>query len=413
MRCTIRIAVILRHRDPVSGTTSWREPDDSSSRFAFRCLGACAGLFVFFFGTIDPAGIDARAHVIMGTKSLHLRVVEAKLIVVGRVLDPDSRFVSSDGQTQRQLIEIEILETLKGTLSTPKLRFAQDGHEVARYQQGDEAIFFLAPIADSRELRALAVPGGPGYVSGQEHNERFLTTGTSGKVLLTATRDFVSSGGAATAGKRVALIRRATLDLLTSGDAQLANSALANLVITPQAALITKHDLPRLEALLSDTTKSIGLRAGLIAELDRRGLIDGPAHWLALLKNAPPSDLPPAIRASGPRASEVVRAFLRELLTSPDTAPEVAAEAAIALGASRDPNAIDALSVALSRKSPRLRFAAIRALGQIGSENAKRELERAAATHPDPATQRRAIAELRSVTARNRRSAGTTTRHLE
>ena len=339
----------------------------------------------------------------MGTKSLHLLVAGADLVVRARVIDPEAVFVSTDGLTRRHLIEVEVLEALKGQAETTTIRFAQDGHDVARYATGQEALFFLRPIAKSRELRMLAVPGGPSHVSGQEHEERFLIEGKYGPVLLSAVRKLAASESAATTSERVALIRAATLDLLTSGDAKLGASGLASLVLTPQAALVTRADLPRLEKLLATPDVSIGLRAGLIAELERRGFIDGPAHWMALLENAPPSDLRVAIRAAGAHPSAAMNAYLLRVLRDANSKTEIAAECAIALGTSRNVAAVDALSNALMKGEPRLRNAAIRGLGRINGPAASQALEHAAETHPDSATRRRAHAELRSAAVRRAR----------
>jgi hypothetical protein len=339
---------------------------------------------------------DASAHIVMGTKSLHLRVAEADLVVRARVLDPEFVFISADGRTRRRLVEIEILEELKGMAGNKRIRFAQDGHAVAQYRVGQQALFFLRPISKSRELRAIAVPGGPTHVSGQEHDEEFVIEGRYGPVLLSATRDLTASEFAATASERVALIRRATLDLLTSGDARLGASALASLVLAPHAALVTRADLPRLEAFLANREVSVGMRAGLVAELERRGLIDGSAHWLALLRTARPQEIPAAIRAVGFHQSAPVNAILLAMLIDPNSKPEIAAECAMALGTSGNVAMVGPLAEALTNGEPRLRNAAIRALGQIGGPEADKALEQAAETHPDPATRRRARAKLRS-----------------
>lgn len=353
---------------------------------------------------ITLASVNASAHVIMGTKSLHLRVVEADVIVRGRVLDPELVFVSADGKTRRELVEVQVLEELKGKAGAETLRFAQDGHEVARYRAGQEALFFLEPIAKSRELRALAVPAGPTHVSGQEHDELFLLEAPHGEVLLSATRAFARSESVATTDERVALIRGATLDLLTSGDSQLGAFALASLVLTPDAELVVAADLPRLEKLLADPNVSIGLRAGLVAELERRGLVDGPTRWLTLLQKARPSDLPTAIRAAGVHPSEPVQRHLLGLLEDPNSETEIAAESAIALGTPQNVAVVGALAVALAKGEPRLRNAAIRGLGRIGGPEARRALEQAARYHPDSATQGRARAELRSASVRSAHS---------
>lgn len=345
---------------------------------------------------------EATAHIVMGTQSLHLRVAEADLIVRGRVLDPHAPFVSEDGLSRRELVEIRVLEVVKGKTASPMptLRVAQDGHEVARYQAGDEALFFLEPIATSRELRALAVTGGATHVSGQEHDEPFLLAAPSGPLLFEATQMLVASESAATPEARIALVRRATIELLCSGDAQLGAAALASLVLTPKAALVTEADVPRLEQVLDDSSVSIGFRAGLLAELERRGLVDGPVRWLALLESPPPATRAAAIRAAGAHPSEPVKARLIALLADPESPTAIAAEAAIALGASRDLAMAGALATALASPESRLRNAAIRGLGQLGGPEARRVLAETARSHSDPLTRRRAGAALDSLRSR-------------
>lgn len=381
-----------------------REAAPRRGHFAFsRVLGRLSLVTVVFL-FLDAS---SSAHIVMGTKSLHLRVAEADLIVRARVTDPAALFVSADPLTRRRLIEIEVLEVLKGRTQAKKLRFAQGGHDVPRYQGGQQALFFLEGIETSRELRALAVPGGPTHVSGQEHHERFTIEAPDRSVLLSATRNLVASGSAPTADERVALLRRATLDLLTSGDAALAAMALANLVLTPNAALLTPADVPRLELLLANPTVSIGVRAGLISQLERRGLVESSPLWLALLEDAGPQELPAAIRAAGVHPSERVTGFLLARLADPHSKVEISAECAIALGRSRGAatiEVVEALADALSRGAPRLRNAAIRGLGQIEGKEARDALAQAAKTHPDATTRRRARAAAQSGRVRSLRS---------
>lgn len=388
----------------------------------------------------------ASAHVIMGQPSLHLQVAEAELVIRGRVTDPARLHVSADGSKQRRLIEVEPIEVIKGQTEVAMLRVAQDGHDPPRYRAGDEAIFFLRPIERSRELRSLAVDGGASHVSSQEHDEGFLVEAPHGPVLLSSLRSFARSESAPDVETRVRLIREATLDLLTSGSVPFSTAALAGLVLAPHAALVTPSDLPRLERLLTDRATSVGLKAGLIAELERRRLIDGPDHWLRLLEGTPSPQLPTAIRAVAARPSPAIRAHLIALLeengrpvsdsmspSNPDPKPtgasrskseprtdsrpdsgtlpafgpasEIAAEAAMALASMPSAEVIEALARALEHPSARVRNAAIRALSRIATEPADRVLERAAQEHADPATRKRAGAARRAADARAARSA--------
>jgi len=345
-----------------------------------RIEAARAGRWSFFVAALMLfcLGLPGSAHVIVGSKSLPLRIAEADLVVRGRVVDPEALFVGDAGRTRRHLVELEVLEVLKGTAASERLRIAQDGHDVPRYRVGDEALFFLTPIGKSRELRALAVPGGPAFVSSQEHEDRFLIEAPHGATLLSAVRTLAASENVPMGPERIALIRIATLDLLTSGDARLGAAALASLVLSPDAAFIVSDDLPRLEAFLADGRVSIGLRAGVLAELERRRLLEGPAHWRALLDQASPEDLATAIRAAGTHPSEPVRAFLLARLTSQDEPPEIAAEAAIALGAWRDPSLVSILERVLERARAqgdrRLEGAVRRGLRRMGRNPGTAEL---------------------------------------
>ncbi|MFK7894438.1 MAG: HEAT repeat domain-containing protein [Myxococcota bacterium] len=337
----------------------------------------------------------AAAHIVMGTKSLHLRVAEAELIVRGRVLEPRERFALDGGATRRSLVAVEVLEVIKGETAVPRLRFAQDGHAVAEYGKGDEALFFLRPIEKSRELRALAVPGGPTHVSGQEHDDAFVLAEPTRSVVLSATRAFAASERAEATDERIALIRGATLDLLVSRDDQLASAALSSLVMAPSAEWVTAEDLPRILERLADPSASVGFRAGLIDELERRGLLPGDAERRSMLEQAEGRQLSAAIRAVAMRQGPAVSEFLRGCLgEGAAVSPEVAAEAAMALGHSSDPKAVALLAGTLGSPEPRVRNAAIRGLSLLGSGEAAKVLREAAEKHPDPATQRRAKAAL-------------------
>jgi hypothetical protein len=135
-----------------------------------------------------------------------------------------------------------------------------------------------------------------------------------------------------------------------------------------------------------------------LAELERRELVEAPPVWLRLLSaETPARDRITAARAAGASASAPVRSRLVELLSDPDA--HVAAAAAAALGAPGNRDAVAPLANALSHGAEPVRMAAIRGLGRIGTPEARKALQTAAASHPDPDTQRRARAELRRLRA--------------
>jgi HEAT repeat protein len=204
---------------------------------------------------------------------------------------------------------------------------------------------------------------------------------------------YVALEGESDPQRRVAGLRELTLDLLRSDEPRLAASALRDLVRSGTAPLVTRQDLPRLTPVLEDVRAPVGFRAGLLAELERRGLLEGDAHWVRLLETARAADLPAAIRAAGTHPSPAVNARIVELLATGD--PASAEAAAVALGAPGNRTAVEPLSAALAQGDARLRMAAIRGLGRIALPESRRALESAAKSHADPATRRRAAAELR------------------
>lgn len=337
-----------------------------------------------------------QAHV-YATRTLHGLVAEADLVLRARIVAADPGLLSSTEPLgiSRPAVEASVLEVLKGRLEGPLVRFAQHGHGVARFEPGDDTLLFLVRIERSRELAALARSGAFAWVSLQERGDEYSVEAPTRDRLLSAVRGYVEAGAATSPPASVAAMRRATLELLGSGDAKLAASALRDLAAAPSVPLVTAADLPALLAIQGDPQVSMGVRIALLTELERRGLVAGTPYWIALLSNpAPTPDRITAIRAAGVSAGPPARAQLIALLADPDE--RVAAAAAAALGAPDNADAIAPLAATLSsHESASVRLAAIRGLGRIDSPGARDALSRAAESHSDPATQRRALAELR------------------
>jgi len=339
----------------------------------------------------------ADAHVYR-TRTLRSLVADADLVLRVRIVStPGPTRSSPVGSTtvRRPEVEADVLETLKGAerIDAPRVRFVQHGHGVVSFAPGDETLLFLQDITRNRELAALARSGEHAWVSPQEAGDEYPLDATTRQPLLDAVRAYVATGSIGDPAARTDLLRRATVGLLATGDARLGASALRDCARTPDLPLLTREDVPALTAVLDDPSASMGLRAGLLAELERRGLVDGAPRWLALLSGeAATPDRLTAVRAAGRAPGAVVRARLVELLDDPD--PHVAAAACFALGTPGDATAIAPLSAALTHEQAPVRSAAIRALGQIGTPEARSTLAAAARSHPDPATRRRAGAEL-------------------
>jgi hypothetical protein len=326
----------------------------------------------------------AGAHVVYGTKTLQGLTVEADLVLRARIAGPGA---PAGG---RPSLEAEVLEVLKGEPPGPRVRFVQHGHGVAPFEPGAETLLFLLGIARSRELDALAAEAD--WVSLQEHDEAYRLEVDTRDVVRAAVRAYAGPAGQPAA--RLEALRSATLGLLRSGDPRLAASALRDLVLAPDVPLLRAEDVPALEPVLDDAAASMGVRVGLLAELERRRLVDAPPRWLLLLSGAAATpDRVTAIRAAAASPDARVRARLVELVADPDE--RVAAAAASVLGMRGDPTETQALVRALSHPASSVRFAAIRALGRSPAPGARAALESAARSHSDPETRRRAAAELR------------------
>jgi hypothetical protein len=338
----------------------------------------------------------AQAHIVYGAKTLRGLVAESDLVLRARIAAVDQWIgVSKEqGGTGRPGVEAEVLAVLKGKLDEDRVRFAQHGHGVVRFEPGRETLLFLIDIARSRELGAVADAGLYQWVSIQEDSDDYPLEPATRQRVLAAVHGYLAAEDAPSAELRAAALRRATLDLLTSRDPRLAASALRDLVLAPSAPLVTADDVRVLLPIVDDPHTSMGVRVGLLAELERRRLAGGSDHWLRLLSSEVPTrDRVTAIRAASGSANPAVRARLVALVSDPDE--EVGAAAAAAIGRPGDASAVAPLAAALQRPSARVRMAAIRGLGRIATPDAARALETAAASHPDPDTRRRAAAELR------------------
>lgn len=336
------------------------------------------------------AAAPASAHIVYAGPSLAQLVATSPLVARARIVGEGS-VASRDGRERRPVVEAELLEVWKGGLAPGRVRFAQHGHGVAPFAPGAEVVVFLQPSARSAELGALA--GAVDWISIQEHDDAWPLGPESRAAVANAVQSYVALSGIDGVQRQLSLRRQLTLELLTGAEPRLAASALQDLVGAGDALPLRADDVAALAPLLADPRAPIGLRSGVLAELERRGLQRGEAPWLALLDGAQPADLPAAVRAAGEHAGPQIVARLVALLAGPDAA--AAQAAAIALGRPGNAAAVAPLARALESGDARLRNAAIRGLGRIGSPEARRALEHVANAHADADTRRRAAAELR------------------
>lgn len=347
-------------------------------------LALAAGLAVL------PSLRDAAAHVVFGARTLSQLVTDADVVARARILDAHAVLTLDTPPLRRPVCRAELVEVLKGDLAPGTLRFAQHGHGAAEFVDGEEVLLFLRRIERSRELADLALSGALQWVSLQEHDARWETSGGSRSAFVAAAREYAALAARDDPAARLAALSRATLRLLGSAEPRLAASALSDLVRSPSLPLVRAADLPALLPLLDDPAAGSAQRAGLLAELERRGLVEGAPRWVRLLREVPAADRPALVRLAGAHPSPQLTEELLRLLRGPE--PEVAEEAALALGAADPQRALAPLVEALAAPEPRLRGAALRGLAALGTPEARAALEHAAASHPDTAVRRSARA---------------------
>ncbi|MGI9432783.1 MAG: HEAT repeat domain-containing protein [Myxococcota bacterium] len=332
----------------------------------------------------------ARAHIVVDVPSLYRLVSGADLVVRAKIVGGSALGPATE---RRPVTRALVLETLVGEAAVgSSVVFAAHGHGVATYAEGEEALLFLRAAERNRELGGLA-EAGLRWVSLQEHDEKVLLEEGSGATRVAAARAYAGIPRAASAEERRAALARQTLRNLGSSDPQLALWALSDLTLAGDAFPLTPADLARLRSRALDVESSIGLRLALLAELERRGVDDTNTQWLAILQNSQGTERVAVVRAARAHSSPPVTRALFGLLEDPDLA--AAEAAAVSLGVPGNEAAVDGLAAMLASPEPRLRMAAIRGLGRIGTPGASAALEDGARTHSDPATRRRAQAELR------------------
>jgi len=342
-------------------------------------------------------GGSVRAHIVYARPTLLSLVGGSELVAHVKVLDPHATLTLEATGERRPIVRVERREVFKGEGGPGReLHFAPHGHGVAEYVAGEEVVVFLVPLVRSKELAVLQ-EAGLRWVSLQEHDARYALTPGARERLLAAVRSYAAAGRLTEPQARVEALRSVTLDLLTSGDARLGAAAVRDLVAAGDVALVTVADVPRLlEEVVRSANAAIAVRLGLLVELERRGLVSGSPLWEELLHSTPKPDLLQVVRAAGHHPSPQVDAILVEMLGQDD---EVAEAAALALGNPAHHGAVPALKKTLRSDATRVRMGAIRALGRIGTPAAREALEVAARDHADPATRRRAAAEVRTLTA--------------
>jgi hypothetical protein len=310
-------------------------------------------------------------------------VVRARITVAASTIEAGGRSYPTVGA--------DVLATLKGAAAPGPIVFANVGAGAATFVDGEEVLLFLRHLERVAELAATALQARLRYVAIPNAGETIVVTDAVRTVLSDAVRRYAATDNIPDPENRSEALRQLTLELLKSGDPVLITSIMRDFAPGGDASALTLADLPAMVPLIESSRVPIGTRIALVAELERRGLIFGPARWVRLLRTSHGPDLLAVIRAVGEHPSAGVNAHLIALLTQADLA--VATAAALALGAPGNVDAVRPLTASLRRDDPPLRTAVLRSLARIGTQGARQALELIAARHPDVALRSRAEVE--------------------
>jgi len=341
---------------------------------------------------------STQAHVVMGRPTLSRLTDDSDLVVRARIIDPANEIMLQEPSARELVVVAEVLETLKGSYAKERVRFIQHGHGSLEYVKGEEVAVFLKRIERSRELGASSVAKRIRWISEQEAGSKFALDASVRADFAAAVRSYAGLT-ALQPEARAQAMHRITLELLASPHQMLSSSALRDLVIAGDASLLSASDLPTLNRLLASPDTPIGIRIGLLVELERRGLVDGPPRWVMLVRTTHGEDCLAVLRAGAAHPSTPLTRELAALLETEDT--QLVAAAALALGSPGNDTAVAPLAKLLRSDSARVRMAALRSLGRVATPRARQALADAAKAHPDAATRRRAAAEVRVVDQRS------------
>ena len=262
------------------------------------------------------------------TPSLIRLTRDADLVVRVRIAIGSRMLRLENAPRVRPVVDAVVLETLHG----PRLRrvtFAPHGRTPAEYRDGEEALVFLRRFEAVPELAATPFRGRVEWASVQEASDKILVDGRSRAAWIAAVRRYLVANAIPDPATRHAALGKVTIAHVESAEPRIGAAALGDLVADP--ALVGEADVPALDAVLEHVTVPIAIRARLLTELERRGLVEGPPRWARLVTSARGPNLLAAVRAAAEHESPEVTAALLRVVAGDDL--DAAALAAAAVGA--------------------------------------------------------------------------------
>ena len=341
--------------------------------------GRCAKLFASLLVAIGVA-IAVDAHVVYQRRSLRGWAQQADVAVVAETLSGLRVWSSPDRSDHQEYFQVRIVRSLDGDTALPEtLDVFPHSEGEPRYEVGERILLFLDRTAARAEFAHLAVRFP--YFTTQGAGHEWILEADDREVEAVATAWRRLRGDASYPPVRDLLARQ-----LASKYPRLRAEAIADLLgLADRKEFLADREF---HEQLASLLRSPGLRVA-----EKIGVIDVLSHTEpfssadAILRLAASVDDRPervdVIRAAGKVRDRRVTSWLRDRLSEPDTAIQDAA--LLALGRPWHGEAVgDIARIASDQATPvRVGTTAVRALGRIGTPDAKRalralaELERA------------------------------------
>jgi HEAT repeat protein len=347
--------------------------------------------------TILACSARLDAHLGGSAMSLRRLVQEADLVVIARVEATDKVYENPDEQLKQGYIEIQVLDELKGESVHRRIDFFGHGHGVARYEPGDVALFFLWEMVGSDQWRTSPLMDRFIYFSKQEVQHKFVLDGLRQKVWADACRRYTKIMDLESAEVRGRTMRDLTIELVGSGDAQLAMLAMYDLLAVPNVyEAFSKEEIGRIVGLVESKQVELRMRIVLVHKLSSDPSFNGVDRLMKLYEEAEASvDRVAAVRAMARSGDGRLVELLGSLLADPDKT--VRRSAIDGLGMIGGPVAVGLLEKELSLPVPSLHAALCRSLAQIGTTEAIAALGTNSKEHPNKTVRRYADAQLRRI----------------
>ena len=338
-----------------------------------------------------PAG----AHVVYEREGLRQFVQRSELALVIEFVSVVRLWRAPDGSDYQEYFTVKVVEALKGTAPSARIDFFPHAEGFPGFQKGDQAVLFLERTAAQPEFFALAerFPWFSVQGAGQEWRVE-----SDRDELVAVVREYLALARAESAVVRE---RFPTLLLreLRSADPRLREEGLRELVRVRGVAtfLRTPQELEPFAAAVSDPKIPLSTRITLALVLDgRHGFAAGLALRPMTQQPLTPRQRSSLVRASGGLRDPVLSAWLAQELRASET--RLRREAATALAHPWHAPQVEALVEASHEADPHVARAALRALAEIGTDEARSVLRQVSTDVSSPYREV-ASAELRRIGA--------------